>query len=61
MSDNRTPSYVRVWVCPQCGYWRSERSTGVHVDFDGRGAGVKHELEEAQYIFEGTTGRKGRA
>jgi cold shock CspA family protein len=58
---DQTPPAIRIWVCPQCGYWRTEHSTGVHVHFSAGKRGETHELEEAQYIFEGTTGRKGSA
>lgn len=58
MSDDKIPPYVRVWTCPQCGYWREDKSTGVHVNFDS-GTAETHELEEAQYIFHGMTGEKG--
>lgn len=59
MIGKETPPSIRVWVCRECGYWREDRSTGVHVNFDS-GTAETHELEEAQYIFKGNTGRKGR-
>jgi len=47
------PIRVTLWVCDTCGYWRSDRATGIHVSTnpeDPMGKMLRHELREA--IFE---------
>lgn len=43
------PPTIVVWACPRCGYWRSEKSTGVHMIYEGTGPGVEHPLVQASY------------
>jgi hypothetical protein len=45
------PERIEVWACPECGYWRKERSTGVHVVYPGRGPGVSHALVKTTYVL----------
>lgn len=53
LERDRTPPSIVAWVCPQCGYWRQEESTGVHMFYAGTGAPERHRLVQAQYIYEG--------
>jgi hypothetical protein len=46
------PEAIVVWVCPTCGYWRQDRSTGEHVEAnpeDPRGKYLTHRLVERVY------------
>lgn len=54
--EDRVPLQIVVWACPECGYWRQERSTGVHYipdPRDPRGHQAMHELVEAYYAYAG--------
>lgn len=51
--SDQTPGRIYVWVCPVCGYWRQEETTGVHMLYPSTGPGVRHTLVQAAYIFEG--------
>jgi hypothetical protein len=47
---DRLPTVIKVWACPQCGYWRQEKSSGVHVDYPTRASkGERHELVPLEY------------
>lgn len=49
-----TPDAITVWACQACGYWRQERTTGVHVaanPADPRGTMQRHELEAVTYTL----------
>ena len=62
-SENQAPPRIHVWVCPECGYWRADRHTGIHTTI--RAASHAHEpitkrlkihrLVEAAYIYDGET------
>lgn len=44
---------ITVWVCDECGYWRQEKTTGVHQTTDPKnpnGSLVKHDLREAEFV-----------
>ncbi len=46
------PERITVWACPKCGYWRQDKSTGVHQTVnpeDMRGRMLIHELQETTY------------
>jgi hypothetical protein len=52
-TDN-APTEIKVWACTVkgCGYWRQERSTGIHQapnPEDPRWHYVTHELTEVTY------------
>lgn len=39
---------ITAWVCDECGYWRQEKSTGVHQTTHGLMA--VHQLREAVFV-----------
>jgi hypothetical protein len=44
---------ITAWICDECGYWRKEKSTGVHQTMslqDPNGRLVRHELREAVFV-----------
>lgn len=43
MSAGEQPR-ITVWWCDECGYWREQRSTGVHVHYGQNRGGVEHPL-----------------
>jgi hypothetical protein len=51
MSADKTPPSIDVWVCRECGYWRSEKSTGVHAYWPDSGPALTHVLGKARYIY----------
>jgi hypothetical protein len=47
------PPEITVWVCDACGYWRQDKSTGVHQTNnpeDWSGKPILHELRKALYV-----------
>lgn len=50
-SWHKTPRQITVWVCPRCGYWRDQKSTGVHQAFIGDGLPEVHRLQKATYYL----------
>lgn len=44
---------ITVWLCDECGYWRKDKSTGIHQtnsSDDPNGKQVRHVLREAEFI-----------
>lgn len=48
MSAREQPR-ITVWWCDECGYWREQRSTGVHVHYGQNRGGVEHPLRPATF------------
>lgn len=50
------PERIKVWACvePSCGYWRQEKTTGMHSTTNPTnptGALVSHALVETEYVL----------
>ena len=51
VSEDKTPKKITVWVCPDCGYWRQEKTSGVHQDWPKRNERHVGTLEPRTYIL----------
>lgn len=51
-APDKTPPQIEVWVCPECGYWRKDESTGVHQVFGKESKGELHPLVKTTYIYD---------
>lgn len=55
-SDGKLPHEITVWACPVCGYWREDKSSGVHQTAnpdDPTGRMVRHDLDAVTYVLGG--------